>query len=483
MTTQDQNQPAWLYLLPMELFDMVVKLLIPLSKVCLALSSKPLFTKLYPSARIPTLKNRELNILFSLLEKDNPHLVLCGEHNKLRPFDSTISQRAQGRPHSANLAHAKWWYSGTPCAASSESSFLLPINSGDWVNASVNRASWMPGIVWPNLTFSELRSVMKRHLYGEKHGLPLEHLAYDYEFGRFIDLDRPYDQSHFPLERHSEGQQVLTPEEEWIFEDENAAFEYLTNPDCNFAPTAHAIHSHHPDSWLASQMWHFRHTSEAKIIKNELYLRRHHVIKGPPVSVASFKYLLETVDLPLCRHIRPSGDHRFNSKYYYHVDMGLPEIGNLKLDRNVHVSRSCRVCYTDYILVIKNPNTSMGWTLDLTTFHRFGYCSSLSDPIWQCATRNSADLPVRQGGNMRGRRRFHEDSEIHGSGQGRVYARFRRHSARGNLSWWNEGRSWDWVQNDIFSKLLHRREPDKFPSPWLDLIDLSEAEAVISQQK
>lgn len=197
MSTQNQNQPAWLYILPAEPFDTVVKLLIPLSKVCLALSSKPLFTKLYPSARIPTLQNQDLAILFSLLEKDNPRLVLCGEHNKLRAFDPAISQRAQGRPHSDNLAHAKWWYSGTPCAASSESSFLLPSKSGDWVNASVSRASWMPGIVWPNLTFTELRSVMNRHLYGDSHGLPLEHLAYDYEFGRFIDLDRPYDQSHF----------------------------------------------------------------------------------------------------------------------------------------------------------------------------------------------------------------------------------------------------------------------------------------------
>lgn len=131
MTTQNQNQPAWLYILPVELFDIVVKLLIRLSKVCLALSSKPLFTKLYPSGRIPTLENQELPILFSLLEKDNPRLVLCGEHNKLCPFDPTISQRAQGSPHSDNLAHAKWWYSGTPCAASSESSFLLPNESGD----------------------------------------------------------------------------------------------------------------------------------------------------------------------------------------------------------------------------------------------------------------------------------------------------------------------------------------------------------------
>ncbi|KAJ3460133.1 hypothetical protein MRS44_011000 [Fusarium solani] len=139
-------------------------------------------------------------------------------------------------------------------------------------------------------------------------------------------------------------------------------------------------------------MWHFKRISGARIIDNELYLRRRHVIKGPPVSVASFKYLLESVDLPLCRHIRPSGDFRVDSRYYYDVDMGLSEIRTLNLSDDVHVSRSCRVCYTDYILVIKNPNTSTGWTLDLTTFHRFSYCSSLSDPIWQCATRSAADL-------------------------------------------------------------------------------------------
>lgn len=460
---------------------MVVKLLTPPSKVCLALTSKPLFAKLYPSARVPTLGNQELAIFFSLLEKDNPRIVLCGEHNKLRPFDPTISKRAQSRPHSGNLEHAKWWYPGTPCAASSDSSFLLPSNSHDWVNASVNCVSWMPGIVWPNLTFSELHSVMNRHLYGDSHGLPLEHLAYDYEFGRFIDLDRPYDQSHFPLERHSEGQQVLTPEEEWIFENETAALKYLTQPDCDFAPTANAICSHRPDSWLASQMWHFKHFSGARIIDNELYLRRNHVIKGPPVSVASFKYLLESVDLPLCRHIRPSGDYKFDSRYYYFVDIGLPEIENLELDHDAQVSRSCRVCYTDYVLVIKNPNASTGWTLDLTTFHRFGSCSSLSDPIWQCATRCARYLPMRRGENLRGRRRFHNDNVIPESGQGMVHARFRQASTEGDVSGLHDGQPqpWGWAQDDVVSRLLHRADPYKFPSPWLDLVDLSEDEAVI----
>ncbi|KAI8675912.1 hypothetical protein NCS57_00493900 [Fusarium keratoplasticum] len=312
---------------------------------------------------------------------------------------------------------------------------------------------------------------MNRHLYGEKHGLPLDHLAYDYEFGRFIDLDRPYDQSHFPLERHSEGQQVLTPEEEWIFEDGTAAWEYLTHPDCNFAPTAHAIYTHRPDSWLVSQIWHFKHISEARIIDNELYLRRRHVIKGPPVSVASFKYLLESVDLPLCRHIRPSGYYRLDSRYYYHVDMGLPEIRNLELGHDVQVSRSCRVCYTDYILVIENPNTSTGWTLDFITFHRFGYCRSLSEPIWQCATRSASYLPVRGGENLRGRRRFHKDNTIHGSGRGMIYARFHRALTGGDVSWWHDGRYWDWVQDDIVSRLLHSGDAYKFPSPWLDLFD------------
>jgi hypothetical protein len=216
--------------------------------------------------------------------------------------------------------------------------------------------------------------------------------------------------------------------------------EYLTHPDCDFAPTAYAIYFHRLDSWLVSQMWHFKHISGARIIDNELYLRRRHVIKGPPVSVASFKYLLESVDLPFCRHIRPSRDFRVNSRYYYDVDMGLSEIRTLNLGDDVHVSRSCRVCYTDYILVIKNPNTSIGWTLDLITFHRFGYCSSLSDPIWQCATRSAANLPVRRGENLRGRRRFHKDNSIHGSGQGIIHARFHRDLAGGGVSWWHNGR-------------------------------------------
>lgn len=230
-------------------------------------------------------------------------------------------------------------------------------------------------------------------------------------------------------------------------------------------------------------MWHFKHISGARIIDNELYLRRRHVIRGPPVSVASFKYLLESVDLPLCRHIRPSGDYRFDSRYYYYVDMGLPEIGNLELDHDVQVSRSCRVCYTDYILVIKNPNTSTGWILDLITFHRFGYCSSLSDPIWQCTTRSAAYLPVRRGENLRGRRHFHKDNSIHGSGQGMIHARFHRALTGGDISWWHDGRYWDWVQDDIVSRLLHRGDPDKFPSPWLDLIDPSEAEAIVFQRQ
>ncbi|KAJ3460134.1 hypothetical protein MRS44_011001 [Fusarium solani] len=229
MTTQNQNQPAWLYILPAELFDMVVKLLIPLSKVCLALSSKPLFTKQYSSARIPTLENQELAILFSLLEKDSPRLVLCGEHNKLRPFDPTISQRGQGRPHYASLS----------CQVVVLRNSLRCVFRN--LFSSSNRARRLDKCFGQSCVLDAWDLMAEPYFFRAS-------FRHESPFVRFIDLDRRYDQSHFPLECHSEGQQVLTPEEEWIFEDENAALEYLTHPDCDFAPTAYAIYFHRPDS-------------------------------------------------------------------------------------------------------------------------------------------------------------------------------------------------------------------------------------------
>ena len=212
---------------------------------------------------------------------------------------------------------------------------------------------------------------MDRHLYGEPYGLPLSSLEYRYEFQRLINLKEALG-SDFPLDRHPQGRPYLTRERR---------------------KTVWGSHTpHKPDT--STSPWTFKHTSEAKIINNELYIARFHSIDGPHVERRDFSKLLRSLELPICRH---AGFHRpANACPYRSMYRPPAEFTCLLGCKNSTIRRSwsCIDCFTDYSVSIWGDEL-VGWNCKLATYHRLGNYRSPFDPIWKLVVWSTFDEPWR----------------------------------------------------------------------------------------
>ncbi|KAK6211434.1 spt3 [Colletotrichum tabaci] len=135
----------------------------------------------------------------------------------------------------------------------------------------------------PEITFSEAHLVMNRHFYGARHGLPTQHLENVFELERFIPLtDGKIEIDHFPLASH-----------------EQRGRRYSLRPSGQRANAASARLSLEQ----AATQWTFVHRTSAKVIANELFICRHHSIRGPQCSQIDFFRVIDSLKLPVCRHV------------------------------------------------------------------------------------------------------------------------------------------------------------------------------------
>lgn len=353
-----------------------------LSRVALALTSKSLFTTLFPTGRVPILghhpgdaaslppKTPELSDrdkLLLMLEMDDPDLVFCFDCRRLCAFDS-----GRGHLNCSEPAVVKYRY--YPYDRRSKPHPPLTPRARGWAyehDAKVHPLAWMPEAKWPAVNFATARLVMNRYLYGKPYGLPLSSLDYKYEFERFIDLKKRGIDSHFPLDRHPQGRQHLTRKRLQTIQNS-----YILNSEV----------SAHP--------WAFKHSSQAKIIDNELYIARFHSISGPLVDRRDFIHLLDSLELPICRHI---GFHRRSLATFARGKFRGPyEFDCVVICKASAVSRvwSCIDCFTDYSVSIWEEERG-DWNCELATYHRLGPCRDPSDPIWKLIIWSSCDEPEK----------------------------------------------------------------------------------------
>lgn len=351
------------------------------SRVALALTAKHLFFSCYPTGRVPILGHypgrtvfplseksepSERDELLLLLEKDNPALGVCFDCRLLCTLES-----GRGHLRCAQPTMVKWRW---PQSGRGHNRPPL-LEQADWWafenETPVHPSAWMPEINWPIINFAEAHLVMNRHLYGETYGLPLRALEYRYEFQRLINFKEALG-SHFPLDRHPQGRQYLTRHRRKTVWDSHTP--------------------HKPNT--STSLWTFKHTSEAKIIDNELYIARFHSIDGPQVKRHDFANLLSSLELPICRH---ASFHRSVNTCPYR-DMYRPpaEFRCLLLCKNSTIRRSwsCIDCFTDYSVSIWEDEL-VGWNFKLATYHRLGNCRSPFEPIWKLAIWSTCDDPFR----------------------------------------------------------------------------------------
>lgn len=270
---------------------------------------------------------------------------------------------------------------------------------------------------------------MNRHRCGESHGLSIQTLERHFSFERFLILDNGETIDYFPLERHQPGRRPLTRLLRKTIVDARNRLRPKRHPRGRYPhiqrlrktkvkgrPKSHISLPHEcglidkPFSQSVDSVlpWRFMHNYTAKIINNELFLARFHFIAGPSVSPAKFKKLLDSIGLPVCRHLlcSPTGHspHLFTQYRIPQVDNSR---GNL-LDCHRAVG-SCPFCFTDYMISIRRSKGKDDWNLELTTYHRLGSCRSPDDPIWRCLTDYSlTHIDCQEFGAGEIRRQWHQ---------------------------------------------------------------------------
>lgn len=377
---ESQAQTCWLLGVPREVLFIVSDQLPAPSRTALALTCKSVFASLCPARRFPPASKEEMASTLLLLEKDAPNWFLCFGCVRLQPLERNSEGGLLGQLHpSCNPVQqserdnfAPWcWYFPTPSS---------------WVD-NVSLLTWKPTVAdlgnndVPEITFSEAHLVMNRHFYGAPHGLPTQHLESVFKLERFIPLtDGKIEIDHFPLASH-----------------EQRGRRYSLRPSGQRANAASARLSLEQ----AATQWTFVHRTSAKVIANELFICRHHSIRGPQCSQIDFFGVIDSLKLPVCRHV--PGVSETSMGLHYHGNC-IRELGDTipltykgpRVEAHPHDGiGSCAVCPTDYEIAIGRFRGRMSRSLELTTYHKLGSLRTPSDPAWFCITQgHSFSLPA-----------------------------------------------------------------------------------------
>ncbi|KAK2017553.1 hypothetical protein LZ32DRAFT_644259 [Colletotrichum eremochloae] len=371
-----------LYDVPLEILLIIANELPTNFRTALALACKGFFKSICPDGRFPRMQRAEAIELVLLLERDaiaqgHTDLFLCFGCARLQRFKRNDDGSGSTLHNPACDFVVRFIKSYNEYPVRSHPGYPLPpgytippdYNDGlfhihRWIEL-VSTVIWKPAVRGlggnePAITFAEARLIMDKHLFGDARGISIERFEKSFHFSRVI----PYQdtnglfmsgsyplESHFPLEQHiSKMRYHLRPR--------NAT------------------------------VWSFEHTTSAKVINNELFIHRHHAILGPPCDLGLFVKVIDSLELPVCRHILGcSYAQRMGSS----ASACIPELHTLRVvpahsKWDIHPDqgiRSCQFCATDYEISIQRGSNQQNWGVKLTTYHKLGQCRTPDDPTWK----------------------------------------------------------------------------------------------------
>lgn len=363
-TTEAQKNPFRLPSVPVKVLLMIADALPISSRIALALVSRWFFSALCPTRRFLKQKQDDLLVTLVLLERDAPDWFLCFGCTRLRPLRSSHDSRTaiQLHPGCDPVFRIVREFSNPPIPKRRPGGRRRPGTFQLWIE-DISLVAWRPGTLavrrsTPEISFSEGRLIMNRHFLGPKFGLPLQYLENVFEFDRFISLDdEKTPTTHFPLD-------------------------FWRSTGYNLLPLCLS-------SSQAATRWIFKHQTSARIIDDELFIYRHHHIKGPPCSQVDFVKTVDSLELPVCRHIL--GSSRMPTlRFWVPGESCIPELLGLRVSVAEsafdifpdNAVGSCIFCFTDYEIDIERGEIRTEWGLKLTTYHKLGDFRSPGNLVW-----------------------------------------------------------------------------------------------------
>ncbi|KAJ4854840.1 f-box domain-containing protein [Trichoderma breve] len=294
----------------------------------------------------------ETSSMLYILQRDIPNVYFCFRCHKLCPLN-------QDRNWEGQNDHG--------CGKSG----LF----GDWdlVHKHIPKQQipllWHPVLKEAHLDFMEAYLVMDSHFYGESHGLPLSTLERHSKFEKFIILNRT----------------TINDRDDW---NDDLRKSLKVSKACK--QTVFDVRPQGSKAKAFQAPWRFSFDSIPKIIDNELYIARTHTVEGPMVGWEHLARLLESIHLPICRHLRCITEtysycHIIISRSHNNRSICQKDWNH---DHHFQQSGSCQYCYTDYDISLQRDNDKKEWRLKICTYHYLGACRSPADLLWDYLVRD-----------------------------------------------------------------------------------------------
>ncbi|KAH9225974.1 hypothetical protein K456DRAFT_1851221 [Colletotrichum gloeosporioides 23] len=366
-----------LYDIPREILLIVANELPTNFRTALALACKGFFKSICPDGRLPRMERAEAIEFVLLLDRDaiargDTNLFPCFGCARLQPFRRDDHGNWSTQVHAACDFVVRFInsYVHRPFNLRPVHGCNGASNVHQWIEP-ISTVIWKPAVRGlggnePAITFAEARLVMDNHFLGGSRGISIERLENSFQFNREIppdDDDLPT--AHFPLEQHvSKTRYNLRPrfgarrERLGLLSRQNAA------------------------------VWSFTHKTSAKVIDDELFIRRHHDILGPPCTLEFFVKIMDSPELPVCRHILGCSHAQLLGTQASACIAELHSLRIIQTDSqwDIHPDQgiaSCSICSTDYEISIERGSNQRNWGLKLTTCHKLGQCRTPDDPLWK----------------------------------------------------------------------------------------------------
>ncbi|KAF4972085.1 hypothetical protein FZEAL_9679 [Fusarium zealandicum] len=254
---------------------------------------------------------------------------------------------------------------------------------------------WKPEAEGPEIVFDEAHQVMNWHLSAGSHGISKTVLEYRFDFERCIppqDIVSPH-----PFDQQPPGQRFFSR-------------------SARMARVSDQSHHRQLDSTLGylehPKRWRFTHGCKARVLEGRLYLSRSHHITGPNMSAWSFLGIIDNLGLPVCNHLHTytmCGENLLaRSAFVNDTGSALPELRFIVMmgfPDGAHncfsETRSCQICFTDYVVTFKASEAEDLFSFELVTYHGLGTCQTPYEREWRFLHEK-----VRTGIENRSERRY-----------------------------------------------------------------------------
>lgn len=295
------------------------------------------------------IKDHDIAAVVATLQRDIPRVYCCIGCYMLRPLNLGGTWKDHDHQH---CMERTWWK--------------------EWISAPRDcleddiAAFWHPSTRESTVHFMEAHLVMNRHIFGELHGLPLQTLARQATFEKFIVFNHTnlFQQFHWHSDVKTSQRLEL---QKYIFDQrpEGAAVEV-----CPETP------------------WRFSFNYQPRIINDTLYIARFHTVDGPKVRWVDFAGLLNSMNLPICCHLQLVAEVlALGNVFVRHCDRDNNEpsvIDKVRFSGLYQDSGTCTDCNTDYDFQfsLKTNGANDEWSLLFCTYHHLGACRSQYDDAW-----------------------------------------------------------------------------------------------------